>query len=108
MDLWEHRLQIHRIDDEIVGLIHRRTCLAKDILEAKLAMGAGIDDAERERQVLARVTEMAKELDLDAVAVGEVFQILIKMSKDRQRFLMNQNSDETEPSVEKGAVGCRR
>jgi len=91
LDLWEHRLLIQEIDDEIVGLIHRRTCLAKDILEAKLAMGVEIDDSDRERQVLERVMARAKNLDLDAVAVSEVFQILIKMSKDRQRCLMDQN-----------------
>jgi chorismate mutase len=92
MGLEEHRSEVELIDERIIRLIGQRICLAKKIFEAKSAEGRPIKDPARERQVLGRVTGLAEELDLDAGAVREIFQILIRMSLQKQQELLGKKN----------------
>ena len=87
MCLDEHRREVELIDEGIIRLICQRICLAKKIFKAKSVEGRPLKDPERERKVLEKAEHLAAELDLNASAVREIFQILIRMSLEKQKEL---------------------
>ncbi len=87
MGLAEHRQEVAKIDEKIIRLIKQRVGISKEIFLAKKSEGRGINDPEQERLVLTRATDMAIELGLDAGAIRDIFQILIKMSIQKQHEL---------------------
>lgn len=88
MGLSEHRREIERIDEEMIRLVYHRVDLAKKIFEDKRAEGLRINDPEQERLVLRRAMDLATELNLDSGAVKEIFEILIRMSLQKQHELL--------------------
>ncbi|NMC10587.1 MAG: chorismate mutase [Methanothrix sp.] len=91
MALAEHRREIEVIDEKIVRLIDQRIAVSKKIFEAKRAEGKPINDPEREKHVLGRATDLATELNLDAGAIRDIFEILIRMSIQKQHELHGRN-----------------
>ncbi len=87
MGLFEVRQEVAKIDEEIIKLVQQRVEISKEILHAKKLEGRGINDPEQEKLVLTRATDMAIELGLDAGAIRDIFQILIKMSIQKQHEL---------------------
>jgi chorismate mutase len=87
LGLADHRREIEDIDREIIGLIDKRLKIAKKIFEAKRTAGIRISDPEQEKLVLSRAMDMATELGLDAGAVRNIFEILIRMSLEKQQEL---------------------
>ncbi|HWQ20489.1 MAG TPA: chorismate mutase [Methanotrichaceae archaeon] len=92
MGLSEIRSEVEGIDAEIIGLIHRRVQLSKDILEAKMKAGLDISDPKQEKLVMKRAVDLATELNLDAGAVKEIMAILIDMSVKKQREIQGEES----------------
>mgnify|MGYP001768038674 CR=1 FL=1 len=91
MGLAEHRLEIEDIDEKIIRLIDQRINVAKKIFEAKKSEGMQINDPEREKQVLRKAMDLATELNLDTGAIKGVFEILIRMSVQKQHELQGRN-----------------
>lgn len=91
MGLLEHRKEIEAIDEQIIRLIDQRNKMAKNIFEAKKQEGLQISDPEQERLVLGRAMDLATELNLDAGALREIFDILIKMSLQKQHELLGRD-----------------
>ncbi len=87
MELEEHRKEVAKIDEKIIRLIHERMEVSKRIFLAKKSNGRSINDPEQEKIVLRRATDLAIELGLDAGAVRDIFQILIRMSLQKQHEL---------------------
>ncbi len=81
------REEIQKIDDQIIELIAQRTGLAENVLDAKKKENMEIDDEEQNKIVLKRAVEAATEQGLDVGAVKRIYEILIKMSIERQREL---------------------
>ncbi|MDD3421611.1 MAG: chorismate mutase [Methanocellales archaeon] len=81
------REEIQKIDYQIIELIAQRTGLAEKILDAKKKENVEIDDEEQNRVVLKRAVEAATEHGMDVGAVKRIYEILIKMSIERQREL---------------------
>jgi chorismate mutase len=79
------RAEISRIDEEIIELIARRQRLAGRIAHVKMNEGLPIHDKERTKEVLDSAFESSVEKNINPVYVQQVFQILIKMSEERQR-----------------------
>lgn len=92
MGLSEIRCEVERIDAEIIGLIHRRVQLSKEIFEAKRKAGLDITDPKQEKLVMKRAMDQATELDLDAGAIKEIMAILIDMSVKKQREIQGEES----------------
>jgi chorismate mutase len=84
LDLASQRLEVQRIDEQIVRLIARRMDMAGNILRAKAAIGAVIEDTGQEALVIDRACRWAASMDLDEEDVKAIFGILIRMSKERQ------------------------
>ena len=91
MGLSEHRKEIEVIDERIIRLIDQRNQMAKNIFEAKKREGLGISDPEQERLVLGRAMDLATELNLDAGAIKDIFNILIRMSLQKQHEFLGKD-----------------
>ena len=91
MGLTEHRNEIEDIDEKIIRLIDQRIDVSKKIFEAKRSEGRPINDPEREKQVLKKAMDLSTELNLDAGAIKNIFEILIGMSIQKQCELQGRN-----------------
>lgn len=83
-DLSELRLEIDRIDSQLVELFEQRLDLAKYIAEAKKAQGKAVFDPEREQLVLASRASQVKNPEY-ASAVRSLFRQLMELNKAEQR-----------------------
>ena len=81
------RKEIEEIDREILALIDRRVSLAEKVLESKRINGTSINDRDQNEVVINRALNAATELNLDVGFVKDIFEILIRMSIERQNEL---------------------
>jgi chorismate mutase len=86
------RKEIEEIDREILSLIDRRVNLAEKVLESKRINGTSINDRKQNEVVINRALNAATELNLDLGSVKEIFEILIRMSIERQNELSGKGS----------------
>jgi monofunctional chorismate mutase len=80
------RDEIERLDNEILTLLGRRLMLGKRTGVLKKAAGLPILDPTREAAVIRRVTERAREAQLPAEPVREIFWQIVGMSRRAQEF----------------------
>jgi chorismate mutase/prephenate dehydratase len=88
-DLEDLRRSLDEVDSGIVGLIAQRGRLIADIASRKQHGTSAIQDAERERQVLAGVEAVATELGVSASLVRRIFRELISDSVAQQTRHLN-------------------
>lgn len=86
------RKEIEEIDMEILALIGKRVNLAEKVLESKRINGSSINDHKQNEIVISRAINAATELNLDVGSVKAVFEILIRMSIERQNELSGRGS----------------
>ncbi|MGB9939489.1 chorismate mutase [Methanosarcina sp.] len=86
------RKEIGEIDREILALINRRVSLAERILESKRINGTSINDQKQNEVVINRALNAATELNLDLGSIKAIFEILIRMSIERQNELSGKGS----------------
>lgn len=86
------RKEIEEIDREILSLIDRRVNLAEKVLESKRINGTSINDRKQNEVVVNRALNIATELNLDIGSIKEIFEILIRMSIERQNELSGKGS----------------
>lgn len=86
------RKEIEEIDMEILSLIGRRVNLAEKVLESKRINGKSINDHKQNEIVISRALNAATELNLDVGFVKAIFEILIRMSIERQNELSGKGS----------------
>ncbi|AKB28391.1 Chorismate mutase I [Methanosarcina siciliae C2J] len=86
------RKEIEEIDREILSLIDKRVNLAERVLESKRINGTSINDRKQNEVVINRALNTATELNLDLGSIKEIFEILIRMSIERQNELSGKGS----------------
>ena len=86
------RKEIEEIDREILALINRRVNLAEKVLESKRINGTSINDHRQNEVVINRALNSATELNLDLGSIKAIFEILIRMSIERQNELSGKGS----------------
>lgn len=91
--LMEVRDEIAGIDREIMTLIQRRMCLAEKVFEIKQKEGIKIHDSTQNQVVLQRVADIAKGEGLDVASITEIYEIIIRMSIERQYELSKKVAD---------------
>jgi chorismate synthase len=79
------RYGIDRVDNEILTLLARRYNLAKMMGEYKKKYNLSIDDIKREKELLLRKCEIARDYGLDVGFVQKIFITLINESKRIQK-----------------------
>lgn len=83
-ELRELRDEIDRIDGDIVELLAKRLRLVMKVGEYKRANGLAVYDAERERDLLARVGNAAPS-PLEPAMAQRIFQCVIQESRDLEK-----------------------
>lgn len=86
--LEKQRAEIDAIDREIVALFERRMQVVVDVARIKKENGITILDANREKEVIAKVQSYLKDDHLKE-ELAEAYETLMKVSKDYQKKRMN-------------------
>lgn len=87
--LEKQRAEIDAIDREIVALFERRMQVVVDVARIKKENGIAILDANREKEVIAKVQSYLKDDHLKE-ELAEVYETLMKVSRDYQKIQMDQ------------------
>ncbi|PKM73558.1 MAG: bifunctional chorismate mutase/prephenate dehydratase [Firmicutes bacterium HGW-Firmicutes-16] len=90
MDKTEIRKQIDEVDDSMLSLFLKRMELADEMGAAKKNLGLPTFDREREREILAKVSEKSGNMEPYAF---NLFSTLFKLSKSRQNELLSVSSN---------------
>ena len=86
--LEKQRAEIDAIDREIVELFERRMQVVVDVARIKKENGIAILDANREKEVIAKVQSYLNDATLKE-ELAEAYETLMKVSKDYQKKRMN-------------------
>lgn len=81
MQLKKLRRQIDQIDNQIVSLLSQRLVLVEKIAHLKTSIDLGIEDKEREKEVLENINKKAEKFNLSTKFIGKVFKLIIRESK---------------------------
>ena len=87
--LEKQRTEIDAIDREVVSLFERRMQVVMEVARIKKENGMSIFDASREKEVIAKVQSYLMDEGLKE-ELREVYETLMKVSKDYQKIQMNQ------------------
>lgn len=74
------REQISAVDSQLLTLLGERRRLAEQVAQAKQALHHPVRDLTRERELLQRLIEQGKPLQLDAHFITRLFQLIIEES----------------------------
>lgn len=85
MELNEVREHIQQTDQQLLELLSKRRKLALAVADAKLNQNKAIRDQKREEQLLLRLIEAGKPLELDAHYVTRLFHVIIEDSVLQQQ-----------------------
>ena len=99
MELEDLRKEIDAIDDEITMLFKKRLSVVKSVGEKKKETGKVVNDPDRERNILLRVTDGAT--DTEKMYLKRVFENIFEISKAYQRSSIKNLSKVTEKIEEK-------
>lgn len=105
MELSEIRQKIDTIDDQIAELYAQRMELIKDVSEAKKKSGKAVNDPDREKKIILRVTEKVDESQ--QVYLKRVFETIFETSKAYQTANAEHRSeisDKISAAIEKGEL----
>jgi len=80
MTLEELRTRLSALDKQLLELVAERQRLSRDVAEAKRAVGRGIRDFKREREVLLQARETGSALGISPDLAESVLRLLIRGS----------------------------
>ena len=83
-DVERARMDIERVDRQLVALMAERTRVAREIGRAKRAAGMMTLDPAREAAVVRKAADLAREVGLDEEVVRRIFWQLIALSPSAQ------------------------
>ena len=89
-DLQQYRQEIDRIDNEIVRLFEERMEVCEKVAEYKIQTGKQVLDPEREKVKIDAVKAKAH-TSFNAMGTGELFKLIMAISRKRQYQLLTQN-----------------
>jgi chorismate mutase len=84
-EIEELRMEINRLNTEIVEKIAQRVEVAKEIGAVKKRHGLPIVDREREKCVIEQVKGLALSLGLDADGTERMFREIIRFCTDAEK-----------------------
>ena len=90
-DLKELRVEIDRIDREMVALFEERMGISKEVAEYKIATGKKILDKERENQKIEAVKALTHN-DFNGHGVEELYKQIMGISRKLQYQLMEEKA----------------
>ena len=91
--LEESRVEIDKIDEELIYLIEKRTSLAKDIASAKIALDIPIEDKKREDYIQDKFKKISKQKEIDGDFINKIMKILMDLNKKEQEKILRRNTN---------------
>ena len=88
----ELREQIESIDEEIIDLIATRMEITDELARVKKESSQEYWDKKKEQEVVNRYLELCEEVSLSAGEARMIAEVLLKISKDRQKQLFDRDS----------------
>ena len=82
---------IDRIDDSIIDLLSTRKKLVEQIALLKKNLNIKVIDNKREKELLKRLKEKARQKGLDEKLIDTVYEIILKNSRKEQDEIKQQN-----------------
>lgn len=99
------REQISAVDSQLLALLSERRRLAEQVARTKQTQHHPIRDRARERDLLQRLIEQGKPLQLDAHFITRLFQLIIEESVLTQQALLQQSHLAAEASARIAFLG---
>ncbi|AOV96026.1 chorismate mutase [Edwardsiella hoshinae] len=99
------REQISAVDSQLLTLLGERRRLAEQVAQTKQALHHPVRDLTRERELLQRLIEQGKPLQLDAHFITRLFQLIIEESVLTQQALLQQANQAAEASARIAFLG---
>lgn len=87
-ELDNFRKKINKIDLELFELIKKRMEVSKKIGNFKKQNNLPILDVKREKKIFEKLKKLAEEKNLDKAFIKELFELIIKKSKEEQNKLL--------------------
>ena len=84
-EIWELRVEINRLNEEIVDRLAERVSVAIQIGEAKKRHRQPIVDRSREGKVYEQIRLLAEDRGLDADGVERIFREIIRLCTEAQK-----------------------
>lgn len=84
MNLEEIRREIDKIDKGIIQLIKKRLALAVQARSHKINNNLRLIDFKREKEILIKVKDRCKLLNLNNGKILKIFNLIIQISRDKQ------------------------
>lgn len=91
------RKKISALDEKLLALLAERRQLATQVGKTKLITHRPVRDIDRERDLLERLIQMGKGMQLDAHYITRLFQLVIEDSVLTQQALLQQHLNQTNP-----------
>ena len=79
MSLNAYRIQIDKIDDQLLELLEKRKLITKMVQKIKKKKGLDLEDIERENTVLDRLSDKSKKLKRDDLE--KIYKPIFTISK---------------------------
>lgn len=93
MDLSDIRVELDKVDSEIIELYLKRMELCGHVAQYKIENNMPVLDAVRERQKIDKVrSQVSDEFDKDSVE--ELFELLMKRSRMLQEEIIKKNKED--------------
>ncbi len=86
MNLEEIRKEIDRIDKNIIQLIKKRLAFAVLARNNKIKNGLKLSDVKREKEILIKVKEKCRLLNINNEKIVKIFELIIQISRDREEL----------------------
>lgn len=83
------REKIDKLDNDFINIIYERTSLADGIVKAKTYLDMDVYDAGREKIVFQKAENLANEKNIDQDKLNQIMRLLVDLSKDRQRHILD-------------------
>jgi len=84
MNIEELRKEIDNIDDNIIQSLSKRKDLIKKIASIKKELDKPVIDEDRERKIIKRLKEKAKEKGIDENFINSIYEIILENSRNEQ------------------------
>lgn len=85
------RDDISQTDRQLLELLSKRRALSLEVAKSKLETSKPVRDSEREQQLLVKLIEQGKTLDLDAPYITQIFHTIIEDSVLQQQSFLQQH-----------------
>ena len=92
MDLSEIRLELDKIDEQIVKLYEERVELCRQVADYKIKTGKRVFDKEREQQKLSTLSALTHS-DFNAQGIREIFEQIMSISRKLQYQILKLTAD---------------